>query len=210
MSAFVPDSSLLADAEAEADAKAVSEAVKDVDVPSAAERLAESRERMREWMLQADGRQQRRRRVAEAAAEGRSAPLLDRLRAMPVVGVIIDVLTGWWSSHPLQPVAALAHGVVRDTVAPMARKHPFAIVAGAFVVGVVLVRFRPWRSLLKPALFAGLATQIVSRVIASIPMESVLEAMSAFTHRRDEAPDDDATAAPAEASRARETETAEP
>jgi hypothetical protein len=210
MSAFVPDSSLLADAEAEADAKAVSEAVKDVDVPSAAERLAASRERLREWMLQADGRQQRRRRVAEAAAQGHSAPLLDRLRAMPVIGVILDVLTGWWASHPMQPVATLAHGVVRDTVAPMARKHPFAMVAGAFVVGIVLVRFKPWRSLLKPALFAGLATQIVARVVASIPMESVLDAMTSFAQRRDDVPAHDATAAPAEAPSPRETETAAP
>ncbi|WP_280152438.1 hypothetical protein [Piscinibacter sp. XHJ-5] len=212
MSAVVPDSAELAEAEAQADAKAVSEAVKDVDVPSAAERLAQSRERLREWMLHADGRQQRRRRAAEAAAEGRSLPLLDRLREMPVIGLLIDVFAGWWASHPLQPAATLAHGVVRDTVAPMARRHPFTVVAGAFVVGVALVRFKPWRWIVKPALFAGLATQIVSRVIASIPVESVVDAMSSFTQRREQpAPEADAEAsASSQAPAPRETETATP
>lgn len=212
MSAFVPDSSLLADAEAEADAKAVAEAVKEIDLPSAAERLAASRERLRDWMLQADGRLERRRRAAAAEAEGRSVPLLDRVREMPVIGVIIDVLTGWWASHPLQPVASLAHGVVRNTVAPMARRHPFAVVAGAFVVGVVLVRFRPWRWIVKPALFAGLAAQLVSRVVASVPLESMLEAMTSSRQRREPAPPEanpGLDAPPADAAR-RETESAAP
>jgi hypothetical protein len=212
MSAFVPDSAMLADAEAEADAKAVAEAVKEVELPSAAERLAASRERLRDWMVHADGRLERRRRAAEAEAEGRSAPLLDRLRDMPVVGVVIDVLTGWWSSHPLQPVATLAHGVVRNTVAPMVRRHPFAVVGGAFVVGVLLVRVRPWRWILKPALFAGLAAQLVSRVVASVPLESLLEAMT--SRRQQEPAPEDARAgpqaAPAAEAAPRETESATP
>jgi len=65
MSAFVPD--------APADESGVDlKDAKDVELPSAAERLAASRERMREWMLHADGRYDARRRVEAARDVGSS------------------------------------------------------------------------------------------------------------------------------------------
>jgi len=194
MGSFVPEAAATADAQAQADADAVSGALAETQLPSPGERLAASRERMRAWMLHVDGRQERRRRAAAAAAEGRSPPWMDRLREVPFVGTLIEAVQAWWERHPLQPAVSLAHGVVRDTVAPMARRHPIAVVAGAFCVGAVLVRLRPWRWLVKPALFAGLTTQIITRVIASVPLESVFEGMASSFSRRPETPDDTAAA----------------
>ncbi|WP_330832251.1 hypothetical protein [Piscinibacter sp.] len=188
----MPEAAATADAQAQADAQAVSGAVAE-QLPSPAERLGASRERMRAWMLQVDGRQERRRRAAAAAAEGRSPPWLDRLREVPVVGTVVEAVQAWWAKHPLRPVASMAQTVVRDTVAPVARRHPIIVVAGAFAIGAALVRLRPWRWMLKPALFAGLTTQIITRVIASVPLESVFESMASFGHRA-ETPDEVAAA----------------
>src|SRR2546423_3562588 len=173
MSAFVPESPAIA-----------TEDTDHAELPSAAERLAASRERMRQWMLQTDGRGDARRRVEAAKEAGDKPAWMDRLRTAPVIGVVIDAASAWWANHPMQPAASLAHGVVRDAVAPLARRHPIAIVAGAFVFGVAVVRLRPWRWLLKPALFAGLTSQILTRVVSSVPLDSVLDAIGSFAKRR--------------------------
>jgi len=186
MSAFVPDSP----AEQSVD-------MRDIELPKAADRLAASRERMREWMLAADGRQDARRRVEAAREAGDKPAWLDRLRTAPVIGVIIDAASAWWANHPMQPAASLAHGVVRDAVAPMARRHPVLIVAGAFLAGVALVRWKPWRWLVKSAVFAGLGSQIITRVVASVPLDAIFEAVGSFAGGR--AAEREAPSAPAPA-----------
>jgi hypothetical protein len=182
MSAFVPDTP----------ADEPGAPAPDAELPSAAERLAASRERMRQWMLQTDTRGDARRRVEAAREAGDKPGWMDRLRTAPVIGVVVDAASAWWANHPVQPAASLAHGVVKDTLAPFARRHPLLVVGGAFLAGVALVRWRPWRWLIKPALFAGLGSQILTRVIASVPLESVFEAVGSFARRRP--PEDDEVA----------------
>jgi hypothetical protein len=186
MSAFVPESPALAREESD-----------DVELPSAAERLAASRERMRQWMLQTDSRGHARRRVEAAKEAGDKPAWMDRLRTAPVIGVVMDAAGAWWANHPMQPAAQLAQGVVRETVAPLTRRHPVLIVAGAFLVGVAVVRWRPWRWLVSSAVFAGLGSQIVTRVIASVPLDTIFEALGSFAKRRPQ--EDEGTAAPAAA-----------
>ena len=106
--------------------------------PSALERLAESRERLRQYMVHGDARHEARRRNAAAQAQGESPSPLDKLRAMPVVGVLMDALSAWWANHPLQPAASVAEGVVREAAAPLARRHPLMVVTGAFVIGAAI------------------------------------------------------------------------
>jgi hypothetical protein len=166
------------------------------DKPSAAQRLAESRERLRLWMVRGDGRQEARERIAAAHAEGDHPALLDRLRAMPVIGVVVDALWAWWEHHPMQPAASLAKDVVDDTIAPVARRHPLLVVAAAFVIGVAVVRFKPWRWFARPALAGGLLSQVLSFAIARIPFESWLGAFASFAHGRAH-PAPEAGAAPA-------------
>lgn len=149
---------------------------------SAAQRLAESRESLRLYMTQGDGRHEARRRTAAARAGGTSPSRMDRLRAMPVVGVVIDAVAAWWSNHPLRPAAMLSEGVVRDAVAPLTRKHPITVLASAFIVGGAIIWLKPWRFLGKSALFAGLFSQIVSRAITQMPWESMLGAFTSFAH----------------------------
>jgi hypothetical protein len=131
-------------------------------------------------MLRADGRQDARRRAAAARAGGESPAWMDRLRSHAVLGPVIDAVSAWWANHPLHPAASLGGSLMRDAVAPLARRHPITVVACAFAVGGALAWFRPWRWLVKPALFAGLASQVLTRLVTAMPLESLLNAVAAF------------------------------
>lgn len=146
---------------------------KEVKTP-AVQRLAESRERLRQWMTQGDSRHEARRRTAAAQARGEKSPIGDRLRSIPVLGLVIDGVSAWWSHHPLHSAAALANGMARKAVVPSVRRHPIAVVAAAFLIGAAAVRFKPWRMLLKPALFGGLSSHLLSSVMSQVPFESLM------------------------------------
>ena len=181
MSAALPD---------DAGAAALTRAEPEPEPVPASQRLAESRERMRQWMLHADGRHEARRRAAAARAEGEQPAWIDRLRSHAVLGTVIDAISAWWANHPLHPAVGLANTVVRDAVAPLARRHPLATLASAFVVGGAIAWFRPWRWIIKPALFAGLASQVVTRLVTAMPLDSLLNAMASFAQARGPEPTD--------------------
>ena len=194
MTAFVPESAANEEAQAQADTRALSDALEEVERPSAAERLTASRERIREWMIEADGRRERRHRAEAAAAEGRKPPIADRLRDIPVLGLILEAISVWWSRHPLHGVAGIAQGAARDRLGPLVHRHPLATMAGAFVAGMLLVRLKPWRRLAKSAVVAGVAGKLISRTIAAIPLEALLGVLMA--RRAAEPPPPEAQAAP--------------
>ena len=167
-------------------------------LPTPAERLQQSRDRMARWMIAADGRSIARRRAASGEdCDGWS--WLGSLRNNPVVALVTDAISSWWANHPLHPAAGLAEGIVRDAVAPLARRHPRTMVAGAFVVGALIVWARPWRWLFKPALFAGILSQMASHVIAQVPFESILGTLGDFIGPREEKADADEMVQPAAA-----------
>ena len=161
-----------------------------IAMPSATERLEQSRERIRAYF---DSRRPRARRAAEEAGE--TPEWLEKLRANPLFDGVADAVGGWWRSHPLYSVFTVGESALREGLSPVARRHPIALAAGAVVLGALLYRTRLLRRLLKPALFAGLATQIATRVIARIPLDSVLSAFSRF--REPAMGDDVPPAAPA-------------
>jgi hypothetical protein len=182
---------------------------KRADPVQAAKRLAESRERMRQWMLDPDGRHEARRRRAaagDASAEG-GPTLLDRLRDHPVVGVAVEMVNSWWTRHPLHPVASFAEDAVREHVAPVVRRHPLAVVAGAVAVGALVVWFRPWRWLAGTARAAGSASHWAVQLLGSLPIASLLAALTAVAKKRHD-DNEDAEQATAQASETREHEEA--
>ena len=79
--------------------------------------------------------------------------------------------------HPLRVASQLAVETTSALVQPLAKRNPLGLVLGALVVGGILVWARPWRWLLKPALFAGLWSQLLSKGIAHLPLESWLAAL---------------------------------
>ena len=91
---------------------------------------------------------------------------------MPTVRLVIDTLRGWWVQHPLHAVALVAGEASNAVAKPLAQRHPLGIVLAAALIGAALAWSRPWRWILKPALFAGLLPQLVSRVVTTLPIES--------------------------------------
>lgn len=111
----------------------------------------------------------------KAAATGPLA-WLQRLKDQPGIAVIIDALQSWWSGHPMRPLIQMASAATHAVARPIASRNPVALVVAAGVIGIVLAWSRPWRWALKPALLAGLMPQLLSRVVAHLPLESWLAA----------------------------------
>jgi hypothetical protein len=194
MSAVLPSDMAAANVPARAEAEL------EARLSTPAERLQQSRERMAQWMIRADDRRAHRRAAAADGDDGAGWAWLGTLRSNPVIGLVVDAINSWWANHPLHPAADLAEGIARDAVAPLARRHPRSMVAGAFIVGALLVWVRPWRWLVKPALFTGILSQVASHVVAQVPIDSILSTLSAFGARhgpRDEVAEAAATAAAA-------------
>lgn len=60
---------------------------------------------------------------------------------------------------------------------PVAKQHPFVLVAAALAGGAALVALRPWRGLLQGALLSRLASQWASQLAAQLPLASLLGAL---------------------------------
>lgn len=107
----------------------------------------------------------------------------ERARGFPTVRLILDSLGHWWQHHPLRSAVFVASEASSAVARPLASRHPIGLVVGAAVVGAALARTRPWRWLLRPALFAGLVPQLASRVVTALPLEAWMTAVGAALSR---------------------------
>lgn len=145
-----------------------------------ADRLAESRERLRQAMQTIVKPPQR------ASSGGASSSLfgatgsawLDSLKTVPGINVIVEAVSSWWMRHPLYLASGVAGEAARAALQPVAQKNPVALVLGALIFGAVLVWTRPWRWIARPALLAGLFPQVLSKVIAHAPVSSWMSVLS--------------------------------
>lgn len=100
--------------------------------------------------------------------QGRTSPMpawAARLRALPGAGLLVEAVQGWWVRHPLHAAGAIAAVTADTMLGPVAQRHPLRLVLAAAAVGGLLVRSRPWRWAMVPALFAGLAPQLLSAAL---------------------------------------------
>jgi hypothetical protein len=137
--------------------------------PSAAvARLALSRERLRQSLR-------------DLPAGGDSASCLADLKSQPVTALLFELARAWWHKQPTRVVGTLLADAVKAGVAPLALRHPLALVCGAAALGGLLVWARPWRwGLVKPALLAGLAQQLLAKALNGASLENWLAALAAM------------------------------
>ena len=128
-------------------------------LPSPAERVALSREHLRQAMHAAVAPHQPARDPVTGAPL--VVPWLDRLKAIPGAAIAIDGITQWWARHPARVAVGVASHTADAMLRPIAQRHPLALVFGALAAGALLAWARPWRWALKPALFAGLLPQLL-------------------------------------------------
>jgi hypothetical protein len=144
------------------------------------ERLELSRARMRVFLE---------RRKPDGSASGSFSPgnigrkmsaWAEDMRANPLLGAVVDAVHNWWATHPLHAVGQMAGDAVEDIAVPWIRRYPLAVAGGALALGAIAARFRPWRWLGKPALFAGLTSQIAAQLMTHAPLEFLLDQITRF------------------------------
>jgi hypothetical protein len=129
---------------------------------TAGERLAQSRERMRQAMRHPE---------VNPDHPDRDDPVntgpgwMAKLRATPAAILLMPVFDGWWARQPLRVALTLAAETGTVMLQPTAQKHPFKLVLGAAAAGGLLAAVRPWRWIPTSALLAGLIPQLMSEAL---------------------------------------------
>jgi hypothetical protein len=151
-------------------------------VAGAIERLALSRERLRLTMLPAPAKAGS--PLFGGASSGSfAAGLTERLKDLPGAALLLDAVRTWWAQHPLRTASMVAAEASRKLAAPLAERNPLALILGAVVVGALFALTKPWRWLLRPALFAGLVPALGARIMRQLPLESWLRMFASVSVR---------------------------
>jgi hypothetical protein len=170
-------------------------------VASATERLAWSRRRLQ--IALAETIEDNLPRVS--ITDSSSPAWMDELKAIPGVGIAVQALSAWWAKYPLNAASTMAYDAANAVAKPLATRHPVPMVLGALVIGGMLAWSRPWRWILKPALFAGLMAQLSAKLVAQVPLQSWMSLLTAFAQGRPQGQ----TQAPSKAPAPTETSSAE-
>jgi hypothetical protein len=127
--------------------------------PTPSDRLMLSRERLRH-AIQSNSRVSGPDHGQDHGAQ--AAGLMAGLKLFPGSQALLDALRLWWSQQPVRAVAVVAEGLANEALTPFAKKHPWSLVVGGFVVGALIAWTRPWRWAIAPVLLTGLLPQIIS------------------------------------------------
>ena len=133
-------------------AQAASTAFKDADEGSAVDRLNATRARLRGAMMAISHPP-----IPERATAGKLSDsihnLFLRVKTLPGAALVVDSLESWWRHHPLRTAGAVAGHASRSLVRPIADRNPVTLLLGATAAGALFMLTKPWRWLLRPALF---------------------------------------------------------
>ncbi len=145
------------------------------------DRLTLSRERLR--MALRDQENETGKAQTSSSGSGSSGIWLKGLKKIPGADVVIEAVSSWWAQHPLRMVGVVASDAAKVVVQPMAQRHPFSLVFGVLILGGLFTWSRPWRWILKPALFAGLMPQLLSKALAHIPVHKWMLVLAALNEK---------------------------
>ncbi len=149
---------------------------------TAEQRLKVSRERMRLAMVTPSRPPRASFTTSEAGGSRSSGPSWwEHLKQVRGATVIVETLENWWRRSAWRTPVLVAAEASRTLVQPIAQKRPIALVAAALVAGAAVGWLRPWRWIIKPALFAGIAPQIARRVVSNLPIESWMGLIAKLT-----------------------------
>jgi len=136
----------------------------------ACERLARSRERMRQ-VLQAG--------APNPPADRSSLDWLEGLKRLPGFDIVLAALRTWWSQQPLRQASLNLAEVAKTALLPLAQRAPLSLAAGAAALGGLLVWLRPWRLLPASALIAALMPNVLGKMVTHLPLQTWLAGLAA-------------------------------
>lgn len=120
------------------------------------ERLAASRESIREALVKASKPLPPDAARSSPQEPGWLGTLGDALSDLPAAAIAVRWLRRWWAGHPWRSTLEFARDAGQELAAPLAKKHPWWLLVGALVGGMLLTRAKPWRWISGGALLAGL------------------------------------------------------
>ena len=128
------------------------------------------------------------RREQMRAEKHPSPEWMNELKNIPGVGLGLQALSAWWATrwqqHPLNRAVSMAWDAANAVAKPMAQRNPIPMALAAVAVGAVLAYSRPWRWILKPALFAGLLAKVSAKLVSEVPLQSWMSLVTAALHGR--------------------------
>jgi len=146
---------------------------------TAIERLALSRECLRAALLPPPDKAPS--HLPGASISEFATSLLERIKAMPGLAGLIEPVEAWWAQHPLRTASLIVAEGSRKLAAPVADRHPLALVLAAALAGALLVLSRPWRWLVSPAVVAGLLPSLASRTLRNLPLGSWVRVLASIS-----------------------------
>ena len=156
---------------------------------SAADRLAASRSRLRAAMMAIAHPPPKPSILSRMGGAGNLLDgLLDKARALPGAALVLETLQNWWANHPLHTAGIVAEEASRSFVRPLALRNPYGLLLGSVVVGALFAVSKPWRWMLRPALFVGLVPQIATQALKRAPIDSWMRMLTGFLATRKTAP----------------------
>jgi hypothetical protein len=119
--------------------------------------------------------------VAPAPGEAAAPTWWTGLLDVPAVRVLRDAVRTWWTQHPWHNAGNAAATAVSAALQPVARRHPWALVAAAGLAGGLIAFTRPWRWRARVAAGgAGAVPRLLNEILATLPVASWLVLLAAL------------------------------